>query len=472
MRQDTARRQAHRAAPFESGVGLFRATPADGSGAAPVSITHVFGDDAQGYINSTGLAAVVATTLNPLTGANGQTPETARHIRITPGTYMGDWYLGSRAHLTVDGDPDLPPPVLVGDKLVVNKSLTFTLRDLVLNNCTVGWLCRYDGPVNTLFHRVEQYGQNETRDDNGFANSNKPITYPQVTEFRACTLDGGGNQGNTTHVMYIEGRGATGSTLRITEGTKIYGANACSMVKSTTNAVEIKDSEFYTRSRRNPERTANSIFDIVAPSQLVITRNIIEMWRNADPAAHPKGLLVPGIHRRNRRPMCGNDMPAYPDIDRDPPLSSYTLQASSPGGGWGKGPDVYVSDEYWAWLEANYNNPEALRGAFVSYNTFRVPEDSRPVPWLRDDGCRPMTAAAQFANKTLALWCHPNFREPSITYHAQNTFEGAVVMAPVLNDEYPVVIAEPGACYPRTQPYHYPRCVEVSPTRLPEWFKQ
>lgn len=459
-----------------------------------MAITHVFGQGAADYITSHNLTgARVALSLNPKDGANGQTPETKRHILITPGTYQGDYYLGRRAYVTVEGAPEARP-ILVNDEIGVGLNLDFTLKHLELRNCIVSWTQRDDGPCNALFDGVEQHSQLLTRNANGFINSNLALKFPQTVTFKNCKLDGGGSAGNTKHQMYIERRGdvtaGNGSTL-IIEDSELSGANACSIIKSTCNVVEIRRNKINTRSQRDPRRTAGSLLDLVACSTRVVTDNEFVLWRNPDAQAPSpsKGLMVPALHWRSRRPMLGSDIPAYPNIAWEPPVSTYVDTASSPGGGWDKGPATYIDSKFWDWVAANYDNPEALFCAYVSGNRFIVPEDSRGVPWLRDDGTRPVQAAGQFETKTIMLRAPENFVERAVTYYAPfveasavgsldpgtlNTYQGAVGLEPVLDSEYGVVEVEPGAIYPRTEPQHYSRAIEVAPLspQLPAWFLQ
>lgn len=451
--------------------------------------THIFGQSAREIRDANGWTdAVIADRFNAQTGANGQTEATKRIIGITPPPPQGytgeDFYLGQRKHVEVVGIPGARPK-LVGDEVAIGVNKTLTLRNLELQNCPVAIVSTDDtseGAVVTYYEDIYQHSFN--RDQNGFRNPHGRTVYPESTTFKRCKLDATGSPGNTRHQVYIEGRPL--STLVFDE-CEVRGARACSGIKTTCNDVQIRNSLLSTLSLIDPMATTGTLVDAPACSRLTMSANTLELWRNPVPRVEPRGLATPAVFLRLRRESLGSDSPAYPDIDWNPPQSSQGTR-SSPGEGWGAGPETYVSEGFWRAVLAAWEHPELSEfylnfASFISYNKFKLLAGSDPVPWLRNDGTRAAEAVTQFSSTSLGLQMpEPLWVERSTVFHAMNLFDEGV-LGPVMRDEAPfkpkwrpgITIPAPWThdsfVLPRMMPHHFPRAIEVMPSGLPSWFQ-
>ena len=207
----------------------------------------------------------------------------------------------------------------------------------------------------------------------------------------------------------------------------------------------------------------------------ILADNEIEMWRNPDPKAPSQGLFAPVVFLRNRWPSLGCDIPSYPNVSWDPPES--TMHGMGlPGYGWSGGPETYVDPDFWLevladWTRAQDSEFYTPFASYISGNRFTVPADSASIPWLRNDGTRNMRALAQFATKAVGLQMPPGWVERSFTFHALNTFTGAI-RPPVLdfNPTYDAT-THPQHLRTRTLPHHFPQVIEVPLSGLPSWFR-
>ncbi len=171
--------------------------------------------------------------------------------------------------------------------------------------------------------------------------------------------------------------------------------------------------------------------------------------------------------------MFGSDIPAYPNVSWNPPVTSQTTM-SSPGEGWSAGPETFVSDTFWASVRAKpvTDRTNALTFKhFVGFNDFRQLPGSLPVTVLRDDGTHPLEAIEAFGYSR-ALRTHPMWLERSVTFLAGNRYLGCAAGQRLYNLQVSVFVQEiePGAKWPRTNAEEFPHTVELDGS-LPTWFQ-
>ena len=403
--------------------------------------THVFGQGAREYAAAKGWTAatiIEGGMLNYPKGPAGTTPENARHIVVTPGAYGPDVEFGlgpKRSYVTIEGAPEGRPVLFANGQSSLGLGLASELkiRNLELSATPILWIQNETTPCNVeIGPGVFQHGVIR----NGVFNGGRRTKFPQLTYIHDAEFDGNGSYGNTMHGMYLEARP---DHRLVIEDCEFYGGRGCTQVKTALMTVEIRRNKFFTKSRKNPADTAGSMISLIPPTKgCIIADNEFEMWRNPDPAANnkpsyvvPHGLYNPPIHRQNRRTMVGCDMPAYPDVSWDPPVSSFG--GNDPGGGWSPKCETYVDDAFWAEVEAGWAQPETSPFTFPCYisgNLFRVTAGSRPCLWLRDNGTLPFAAPYQFATSNIARRAPARFHERSVTFYALNRFEGEVIRKP------------------------------------------
>ena len=434
-----------------------------------MTATHVFGPGAESWRNTNAPTALIATSLNPQGGAGGQSPETARDLVIMPGTYSGiNGYLGARRFMTVRGAPGLPQPVLINSpKLACDYVQDFTVRGLELKNTPIA--VPHYGHIGGKLRVEGNYLHSWEREQNGIVNPHNGFDALAETYITGNVFDGVGGKGNTTHSMYIEGRPGT---KLVVEDNQFRGARFCSIIKTTCNTVEIRRNTFETRSRLDSTLAAHTMIDVAGCADVIVWDNDFLLT---------DGLYGAPIFWRLRLPMFGSDRPAYPTISWNPPeAGSGTLEAcSSPGGGWGSGPEVFVDDDFWkavrSFDRADPANPYTFK-KWVGNNRFTIPAGNKARAAIRDDGTHPAHAVTQFGQMEV-LKTHPLWIERSGTFLSGNTYNGGV-LAPALKDSAAVASIEAGALWPRTLPEHFPFVVDVpvvvpqTEAFPPDWFKR
>lgn len=383
-------------------------------------------------------------------------------VYITPGTYSGDFYLGERRFVYVLGDP-ATRPTLVRDSLDTSLAERFYVANLE----------QQDGSIK-LAHAAPQYPSTmivrnvrqccETQQQNGVSNPNGLTEQPWTVYIHDFEGQGMGGTGNTTHQFYIEGR--PDSTFDVNT-VRILGTRRSSAIKTTMQHLNVRHSLLDVRVPGVPDENSAIPIDVPAFTDAVIYGNAFLLTRQ------PNVPLPAAIFFRLRMPSLGSDIPAYPNVSWNPPISNQAT-ASSPGKGWAKGPETFVDDAFWQDVTSQpLDDPSnvLLFRHYVSFNTFRQLPGSAAVFVLRDDGTHPAEATDQFgpmrAKRTAARWV-----ERSTTFLFGNTYDGQAAGQRLYNltDSAFVKEIEPGAKWPRSKPEEFPRVVDVT-GELPVWFK-
>ena len=456
--------------------------------------THVFGQGAREYALSHGWTAttiIEGESLNVAAGAKGDTPETARHIVVTPGHYRDvKLGLGKRRYITLEGAPEArpcfedtqdDPDVSV---ISVSGLRDFTVRHLELKNVPVsGGVPAKDGPCTVTFE--DNYQHSWLRDRNGFACGNEDMRQPLAITYRRNRLDGVGWGSNLRHTLYVGSRAH--SSLDAYENIFI-GARGCSQLKTKCNTNTIRRNAFLSKSTALDDEgrpyTAHSMIDMVACTQAVISGNEFLCWkgdRSQIPAAR-NGIRTPPIFLRLRTSLDGSDIPGYPRQLFYPdylqnPAQLAQVNVVSPGAGWAPGPETWMDPDFWADVAAHEladpANPFAFQ-VYVSGNTFRYEDGSQPMPALRDDGTLPVAEYAQGSGKGVRVPVPVPWRELSVAFLCDNTYDGGAFLPPILDAEPNIAETCPGYLV-RSEPYHYPQAIEVPlvvpPPQVPDWFK-
>ena len=394
-------------------------------------------------------------------------------VHLTPGSYEGDFFLGKQRFVYVLGDPQKWPQ-LNRDSLDVARFERATFRNLALNSTRIGQqAARDDSPSSMLLSNIRQWGETAVR--NGVSNPNGVTQQPWTVTVWNFEGSGMGNQGNTVHQFYIEGRPQ--STFEL-NNVRILGTRGSSAIKTTMQHVAVRHS-LLSVSETPGDVTRGDLMhtpiDVPAVSNLVVYGNRFLLYRAPTTKNKPgrQGVLSGAIYLRLRKPsLKGSDIPAYPDLSWDPPRSSQ-LTMSSPGEGWSAGPETYVSDDFWKAVRkrsvTDPANPLTFKH-FVGFNRFEQLPGSLPVTVLRDDGTHPAEPVYQFGPGR-PLRVHPAWVERSVTFLAGNEFDGFGGQPRFeLRSSEHMKEPGPGANWPRSKDEEFPQTVTVE-GELPPWFK-
>jgi hypothetical protein len=439
--------------------------------------THVFGYGAREYRDAHGWTdaqVITGTSLNPTGGARGDTFDTRRHIRITPGEYGPDvsTYLGKHAFVTVSGDPD-EWPRLKDTALKGSECQNMTVEQLELQNAPVGIAhAPKQGACELVVRKFLMHSW--TTDQNGISNPGN-ANLPLRTIVQDGEMDGVGSPGNTKHAIYVHGR-HPGSLLQV-ERMKLHGSRACSMVKTDAWQVIARDNELDAKSKRLAT-AAHSMFDIASCAQVIIARNRMKLWRASD----TQGIQTAAVDFRRRREWIGSDRPAYPCMringtrveTWDPPRSD--IAGFSPGEGWSGLPVTHLSETFWQTV-ASYDRYEREHpfafDHWISDNELEgESEDGKPLRFLRDQGTLSAWALKSFGRSYLPRQV-PWWIERARNWTCNNTIKGEPGAWVVYDMRFEDSRGGQSPLYlERTRPEHFPIVIEVPPTRPPEWFLQ
>ena len=406
----------------------------------------------------------------------GATDDAPLVVFVTPGSYTGDFWVSSgRRFVYMLGHPT-SWPTLTGDSIAISHYELAQVRNFKLKSTRIGvGSNRKDTPSILLLSNIDQCC--ETRNNfNGIQSPSGLTLFPWTIRMWNLTSSAMGSPWNTFHAMYLQGRPL--SELDI-NNIRILGTRASSAIKTTMQNVAIRHSLFSVSDKPGDPSIGLLMhvpIEVPAPSRLVVYGNEFLLYR-ASTVTNPvsrEGILPGAIFLRQRQPgMLGSDIPAYPDLSWQPPLTSQTTM-SSPGEGWSAGPQTYVNDTFWASVRAkpvtDRTNMLTFQH-FVGFNVFRQLPGSLPVTVLRDDGSHPVEAIYQFGYSR-ALRTHPLWLERSVTFVAGNRYEGYAAGQRLYNLDSSAFVKEiePGAKWPRTNAEEFPRVVELD-GQLPTWFR-
>ena len=340
---------------------------------------------------------------------------------VTPGTYAGqDFYLGgtSRRYLYVLGDP-ASRPVLLGDTIGSQQSVLHYFANLDLRNTNLSVGQPPDGvDAAATFRNITQCC--ETGQDNGIVNSNRSTRENTWSVYvHNFETVGMGGTGNTTHSFYIEGRP---NSLFDLNNVLIRGSRNSSAIKTTMQTLNVRHSKLCSQvDCDNPKAGqlyAATPIDVPAYVDTVIYANRFVAWREAKKP-------MPGlIFFRMRQATYGSDIPAYPHVSWDPPVSAF--YGKSPGGTWSKGPETYVADQFWKDVVAkpldDPTNPFTFKH-YVANNVFELRPGSAGLTIVRDDGTGPGKEEYQFGPQR-RVWTHIDSVERSTTFMTGNQYVG------------------------------------------------
>lgn len=399
---------------------------------------------------------------------------------VTSGNYSGqDFFIGSRAYNYMIGEPSNWPK-FNGDTIGPTKHVMYTLRNLDLNNTNIN---SGSDPVlgqTVNLSNIKQCCEPNTV-DNGVVNANGTTKEPWIVNVWNFVSIGMGNAGNTNHAFYIEGR-AKGKFQ--VNNSQCRGAKGSSCYKSDMAYYAVRNSLICTTQSCTSEgagtvaagMTTHSMIDTPAAGTIIVYNNHFKYWKNHTQTANLptgyKGAFTPPVFIRQRKAFRGSDVPWYPDVTYDPPVSTNTIQRGIPGPGWDGSAATFVNPAFWNDVK---NNPDAfaIYNHYISFNIVeRLPNTvGNDLTVLRDDGTMAIEAVTQFG-KGRVLRVPQNWRERSRNYLYSNTYIGLVGSSPPpyqLDQVEAVGEVEPGAIWPRTKPEHFPTATDL--TELPPWFK-
>jgi hypothetical protein len=398
-------------------------------------------------------------------------------IYFTPGTYSGqDFYLGTRRFLYTIGDPQAWP-TLVGDDLANAHPEIWQIRNLHLRDAHItSQQFRTDAPTSIYISNVMQCC--EDRDGNGVSNPFGLTRYPwlmSVWNFESKMM---GSPSNTMHAFYIEGR--PNSTFEL-NNTRFLGTRGSSAIKTTMQNLFVRHSFISTTEVPGVAAPANyaihTMIDVPGVSNAVIYGNRIEGWRTltVGTASGKAGTITAMMYFRNRRALYGADSPAYPSVSWDPPQTSQ-LTAWSPGEGWPKGPETFVSDQFWQSVKAkpvsDLTHPFTFKH-YVGFNQFAQIPGSLPVRVLRDDGTHPVNPprCQTCDDATRYLRTHKDWIERSVTFFFGNEYgPGLNTNISKLDSTMAWDTADEGSKWPRTADEEFPHAFELT-GELPAEFR-
>ena len=397
-------------------------------------------------------------------------------IFITTGNYAGqDWYLGGRRSVYVIGAAEWP--TLNGDELSNSYGETFYVKNLVLRTTRIKFAHPLQTATNRLFiTNVKQCC--ETGDANGVVNPNGFTAFRWDVFIWNFVGTGMGSLGNQQHQFYIEGRPDSHFELN---NVQILGTRGSSAIKTTMQYVAVRHSVLSTSAKIGDPNIGtpagghlmHTPIDVPAVSDSHIYGNVFYMWRQgtAGIATGYSGMLTASIYWRQRWAMYGSDIPAYPNLSWDPPLSSQK-SSISPGKGWPKGCETFVDPAFWADVKSKPITDPTNELAFqhwVSFNKFVLMPGSRHIRPLRDDGTHPVYGSPPTAT---AKRTHVDWLERSVTHWFDNEYEGFAEGAELfdMKNSQPMNRIEPRAKWPRTKDEEFPHAVALG-GELPDWFK-
>lgn len=458
-----------------------------------ISPTVVYGDNAVAINAEHGWAAVTCPADLIKFGAckkkfkGGATDVAPLVIYITPGSYAGqDWHLADRPYTYVIGDPG-NRPTLANDDLAGGKKAMFYIANLNLINVNITLTHALPGRTNdTVLRNLRQCC--ETAQNNGYSNPNKPTYADQWNVYwHQSESRGMGGTGNTTHAAYVEGRP---NSLFDVNNIRVLGTRGSSAVKTTVAELNVRHSLFTVA--ESADDLANGTcattgyssgclmhtpIDVPGYSSVVIYGNRFEVWRGSTVGATVgrSGVLAGTIFFRLRLPTLGSDVPNYPNISWNPPVSSQRTDLS-PCLQWASGPATFTDDKFWRDVRAvplaDPLNPCTFKH-YVSFNTFVQLPGSLPLRILRDDGTYPAKVTSQFSPFQDILRNHPLWAERSTSLLYGNTNIGFLEDQEIyqLDDKPNVRNVDPLAFWPRSEPEDFPRVLDDLGKELPPWFK-
>ena len=405
-------------------------------------------------------------------------------VFIPPGTYTGqDWFVSARRHVYVLGDPGVRP-TLAGDVIGGGKKAMFYIANLTLRDVNIAHTGAWDGGPNVLIVR-NVYQSGETGQQNGIVNPHTSAnTYPWTVWWHASESRGMGGTGNTTHAAYVEGRPKTTFDVN---AIRVLGTRGSSAIKTTMGTLNVRHSLLQVAEDLSEIENGvcggatthgclmHTPVDVPGYTTAVIYANRFVLWRGptAGTPVGRSGILAGAVFIRQRGASLGSDIPNYPNLSWNPPVSSQGTK-QVPCRQWDPGAATFVADAFWADVRSvpldSAANPCLFRH-FIGFNTFQQVAGSLPVWALRDDGTYPARAVTQFSPQVIILRNHPDWIERSTSFWHGNTLDGiADDRRWKLNDNPNVAEVQPGAQWPRTDASDFPRVIEVTGD-LPPWFK-
>ena len=343
---------------------------------------------------------------------------------VTPGRYSGDFYLTRDfLNLYIIGEPGTRP-VLVGDWLVFDGLETAYLKNLELDG--TGLTTAVIPPDRDSNIYITQVYQHDSPGDlNGFKTS--PGRPDPNISWRYWFWNFHGSQmgwkSNLRHQMYIEGR--LNSHLSI-NNIRITGTKECSAVKATRPFITIRNSYLSTvldEGDLTAGMRADKLVDVANVAEVVIYNNELVGAYSRERWGTVHGL----VFLRSRRGMWASDSPVYPDVSSDPPRSSISRGFAPPG--FTAGPETFVNPAFWEAVHsydiADPANPYTFK-KYIAYNRFRWLNESndRRQTVFRDDGTAPRINVGTSDSKELWGTVPPNWSERSVTFFANNRYEG------------------------------------------------
>ena len=408
-------------------------------------------------------------------------------VYITPGTYSGqDWYISARRFTYVLGDPNTRP-TLAGDAISGSRKEMFYVANLNMVNSHIWHSGALPGFPNTMIVR-NVYQCCETQDRNGIVNPNTG-TGPHLWSvyWHQSESRGMGGVGNTKHPAYVEGRP---TSIFDVNNVRLLGSRGSSGIKTTMNEFNVRHSQIQVAERL--EEIANGVcvhpgtstgclmhtpVDFPGFTNATIYANTFVVWRGPTTGVPPgrSGVLAGTIFVRQRQNSLGSDIPNYPNVTWNPPVSTQGAKVP-PCYQWDGTAATFVADQFWKDVRkvplASETNPCTFKH-FVSYNHFVQVPGSLAVFVLRDDGTYPAKAKTQFDVYLTILRNHPLWAERSTSFLYGNTYEGfgETQRKYRLNFEPHIKSIEPLAFWPREGPDEYPRVIDDLGEELPPWFK-
>ena len=464
-----------------------------------VEPTHVFGQGAADYKAAKGWVDTVVIdglSLNPKEGADGRTEQTARDIVMVPGEYRAvDGFKAAvgRPWVTVRCI-ETERPKLVGSDIESGKARRLNLFNLELIDTSVG-ANTYAAPGEgvTAEQRVQNcYLHSWKRYHSGISGDHEQCKIPVHHIITDNVFDNVGSPSNLRHGIYIGTR--AGSKLNF-ERNKVYGGRNSSQLKSKCNENLIRHNEFHTHPMSGPGgMTAHSMIDIPACCRVIMSHNELNVWKG--PSSLPQGyegLMTPPIHWRARNSLDASDIPAYPReqlwpysvtddkgnvmVMKTPGKLAYTAIVP-PAPGWSPDWPTWMDEEFWkqvaAWDVADPNNPFTYWfQKFISQNVFRYVGDSLEKAVIRDNGTWPASEWAEGSGDTVGPPIPVDYRERSVTFMCANEVQGNWLDPELTQMQTPRAVCD--GYRTRTQPWHFPRVVNVQSVLVPQipvWFPQ
>jgi hypothetical protein len=222
-----------------------------------------------------------------------------------------------------------------------------------------------------------------------------------------------------------------------------------------------------------PEKgmTTHTMIDVPGAGTVIVYNNHFKVWKNHRDHGDTgySGSYTPPVFIRQRQAFRGSDIPWYPDVSYEPPVSASSTPRGSPGGGWSGLAETFVNSAFWNDVAAS--PPTYEFGHYMSFNVMEMlPNSVGDQPFLRDDGTYAIEAIYQFGPGR-ALRAPANWRERSVNFIHGTTYVGFAGPIPPYQlrmNQY-VEEIEPGAQWPRTRPEQFPTATDL--TVLPSWFK-